>query len=217
MAALLLGVCVQLPSPVISAQSLPRVGWAGIQTPVNPSQENSCRGRLIALPCPLCYRVTPRKSSQQHNFVDPVQLATLASWVTASVALVALGAGAIYRMARLTQNVEDLRREMYAETRRLDEKNDIQFAHVEQQFRQVDQKFNDMDRKFDQRFTDMDRKFDQRFTDMDRRFNELQTLIRSENAQTRAQIQQLSNALTSHSHDVDGAITFRVPPPAQEE
>ena len=153
--------------------------------------------------------------------MDPVQLATLASWVTASVALVALGAGAIYRMAKLTQNVEDLRREMYAETRRLDEKNDIQFAHVEQQFRQVDQRFTDMDRKFNQRpalhFTDMDRKFDQRFTDMDRRFDELQTLIRSENAQTRAQIQQLSNALTSHSHDVDGAITFRVPPPAQEE
>ena len=131
--------------------------------------------------------------------MDPVQLATLASWVTASVALVALGAGAIYRMGKLTQNVEDLRREMYAETRRLDEKNDIQFAHV------------------DQRFTDMDRKFEQRFTDIDRRFDELQALILSENAQTRAQIQQLSNALMSHSHDTDGTITFRVPPPAPEE
>ena len=106
--------------------------------------------------------------------MGPFELPALAAWLAASVALIALGGGAIYRVGKLTQNLEDLRRELHAET-----------SHINQ------------------------------VTGL--RFDELQALIRSENAQTRAQIQQLSNALMSHSHDVDGNITFRVPPPAQEE
>ncbi len=153
--------------------------------------------------------------------MDPAEIGAIAALLAASLAIIGLGAGAIYRMGKISQETADLKILFQVETRRLDEKNDIQFAHVEQQFRDMDRKFeqrlDDMDRKFDQRFNDMDRKFEQRFNDMDRRFTELQDLIRSENERTRAQIQQLSNIVMSHSHDVDGAIIFRVPPPAPEE
>ena len=167
--------------------------------------------------------------------MDPSEIGAIAALLAASLAIIGLGAGAIYRMGKITQETEDLKIVLQGETRRLDEKNDIQFAHVEQQFtdmdrkfdqrfKQVDQRFDDMDRKFDQRFKqvdqrfdDMDRKFDQRFDDMDRRFTELVGLIRSENERTRSQIHQLSNTVLSHSHDTDGSVIFRVPPPPQEE
>ena len=116
----------------------------------------------------------PNLSINRVNFMDPTILGSIAALVAASLALVGLGATAIYRVGKLSQNTEDLRREIQSESRHIREL-------------------------------------------MDERFNQAQELIRSENSQTRAQIQQLSTIVMSHSHDTDGNIIFRVPPPTQEE
>ncbi len=180
------------------------------------------------LTVPNSAKYSPDDSLYRVNFMDPAEIGAIATLLAASLAIIGLGAAAIYRMGKITQETADLKIVLQGETRRLDEKNDIQFAHVEQQFRDMDrkfeQRFDDMDHKFDQRFKqvdqrfdDIDRKFDQRFNDMDRRFTELLELIRSENERTRGQIQQLSTIIMSHSHDTDGSVIFRVPPPPQEE
>jgi hypothetical protein len=42
-------------------------------------------------------------------------------------------------------------------------------------------------------------------------------LIRSEGERTREQIRNLQQAIMSHSHDEDGNIIFRIPPPETDE
>ncbi len=42
-------------------------------------------------------------------------------------------------------------------------------------------------------------------------------LIRSDGARTRDQIRNLHQSIMSHSHDEDGSIIFRIPPPEPDE
>ena len=42
-------------------------------------------------------------------------------------------------------------------------------------------------------------------------------LIRTEGERTREQIRNLQQAIMSHSHDEDGNVIFRIPPPEFDE
>jgi hypothetical protein len=111
------------------------------------------------------------------------------------IAVIGLAATAIYRIGKLTEAANRLPQEMHAEFQRI-------YDRISQNESLAEERF-------------------QRHEELIRHNEELirhnEDLIRSEGERTREQIRNLQQAIMSHSHDEDGNIIFRIPPPETDE
>ncbi len=127
--------------------------------------------------------------------MDPVQITAAAALVAVIIAAIGLAATAIYRIGKLTEATNRFPQEMKA---------GFQGIHVEIQG--VHDRIGQSENLAEERF--------RRHEEMIRHNEEL---IRSDGARTRDQIRNLHQAIMSHSHDEDGNIIFRIPPPEPDE
>lgn len=134
--------------------------------------------------------------------MDPVQITAAAALVAVIIAAIGLAATAIYRIGKLTEATNRFPQEMKA---------GFQGIHVEIQG--VHDRIGQSENLAEERF--------RRHEEMIRHNEELirhnEELIRSDGARTRDQIRNLHQAIMSHSHDEDGNIIFRIPPPEPDE
>lgn len=127
--------------------------------------------------------------------MDPVQITAAAALVAVIIAAIGLAATAIYRIGKLTEATNRFPQEMKA---------GFQGIHVEIQG--IHDRIGQSENLAEERF--------RRHEEMIRHNEEL---IRSDGARTRDQIRNLHQAIMSHSHDEDGSIIFRIPPPEPDE
>lgn len=131
--------------------------------------------------------------------MTPVELTAIAGMVAVAIAGIGLLATGIYRVGRLTETTNRLPLEMRAEFQRIYERLDNNEGLTEERFRRNEEIFEERCRRLEEMI----------------RHNE--SLILSESERTREQIRNLQQAIMSHSHDEDGNVMFRVPPPELDE
>lgn len=120
--------------------------------------------------------------------MDPVQITAAAALVAVIIAAIGLAATAIYRIGKLTEATNRFPQEMKAG------------------FQGIHDRIGQSENLAEERF--------RRHEEMIRHNEEL---IRSDGARTRDQIRNLHQSIMSHSHDEDGSIIFRIPPPEPDE
>ena len=120
--------------------------------------------------------------------MEAAGITATAGLAAVKIAIIGLAATAIYRIGKLAEVTSRLPQEMRVEFQRIYDRIGQNEILTEQRFRSHEGLI---------------------------RHNE--DLIRSEGERTREQIRSLQQAIMSHSHDGDGSVIFRIPPPEPGE
>ena len=131
--------------------------------------------------------------------MEAAAITATAGLVAVIIAAIGLAATAIYRIGKLSEASERLPREMYAE------------------FQRIHERIGQGEELAGQRFRSVEESTEARFRHNEELIRHNEDLIRSEGERTREQIRNLQQAIMSHSHDEDGNIIFRIPPPETDE
>ena len=149
--------------------------------------------------------------------MEAAQMAAYASAAAVILAFIGLGATAIYRIGKLTEATNRIPQEVNAELQRIREHLYQNQELNEERFRRMEERFQHMEEMNEERFRRMEERFRHMEEVNEERFRRMEELIRSEGERTREQIRNLHQAVMSHSHDEDGNIIFRIPPPEPGE
>ena len=120
--------------------------------------------------------------------MEAAEITAAAGLAAVIIAVIGLAATAIYRIGKLTEATNRLPQEMQGE-----------FQSIRVEFQRIYDRFEQNELLTDQRFQNHEE------------------LIRSEGERIREQIRNLHQAIMSHSHDEDGSVMFRIPPPEPDE
>lgn len=127
--------------------------------------------------------------------MEAAEITATAGLVAVIIAAIGLAATAIYRIGKLTEATNRLPNEMQGE-----------FQSIRVEIQRIYDRIEGNEYHAEQRFLSHE--------DLIRHNEEL---IRSEGERTREQIRNLHQAIMSHSHDEDGSVIFRIPPPEPDE
>ena len=134
--------------------------------------------------------------------MEAAEITATAGLVAVIIAAIGLAATAIYRIGKLTEATNRLPNEMQGE-----------FQSIRVEIQRIYDRIEGNEYHAEQRFRSHE--------DLIRHNEELirhnEELIRSEGERTREQIRNLHQAIMSHSHDEDGSVIFRIPPPEPDE
>ncbi len=134
--------------------------------------------------------------------MEAAEITAAAGLAAVIIAVIGLAATAIYRVGKLTEATNRLPQEMQGE-----------FQSIRVEFQRIYDRFEQNEHLTGRRF--------QSHEELIRHNEELirrnEELIRSEGERTRQQIRNLHQAIMSHSHDEDGSVMFRIPPPEPDE
>lgn len=142
--------------------------------------------------------------------MEAAQMAAYASTAAVILAFIGLGATAIYLIGKLTEATNRIPQEVNAELQRIREHLYQNQELNEERFRRTEDISEEGFRRMEERFRHIEELNEERF-------RRLEELIGSEGERTREQIRNLHQAVMSHSHDEDGNIIFRIPPPEPGE
>ena len=138
--------------------------------------------------------------------MSPVELTAAAGIIATIIAVMGLAATAIYRIGKLSDATARIPLEMKLEVQRIHDRigqhetlNQEQFRHNEELIRNNEKLIRRNEALAEERSRN------------------IESLIRSEAERTREQIRSLHQAVMSHSHDEDGNVMFRVPPPEPDQ
>ena len=120
--------------------------------------------------------------------MDPVQNTESAALIAVIIAAIGLAATAIYRIGKLTEATKRMPQEMKIELQRINDRIDQHETLNQERIRHTDILIRNVEE-----------------------------IVRFEAEKTREQIRSLHQAKMSHSHDEDGSIIFRIPPPEPDE
>ena len=120
--------------------------------------------------------------------MSPVELTAIAGIIAAIVAVIGLATAAIYRIGKLSEANARIPLEMKMEVQRIHDRIGQHETLNQEQFRHNEELIR-----------------------------RVEDLIRIEAERTREQIRNLQQAIMSHSHDEDGNVMFRVPPPEPDQ
>ena len=142
--------------------------------------------------------------------MSPVELTAAAGIIATIIAVIGLAATAIYRIGKLSEATARIPLEMKLEVQRIHDRigqhetlNLEQFRHSEELIRRSEELAEERFRRNEEL--------------AEERSRNIESLIRSEAERTREQIRSLHQAVMSHSHDEDGNVMFRVPPPEPDQ
>ena len=149
--------------------------------------------------------------------MSPVELTAAAGNIATIIAVIGLAATAIYRIGKLSEATARIPLEMKLEVQRIHDRigqhetlNQEQFRHNEELIRNNEKLIRRSEELAEERFRRNEELAEERSRN-------IESLIRSEAERTREQIRSLHQAVMSHSHDEDGNVMFRVPPPEPDQ
>ncbi len=127
--------------------------------------------------------------------MEAAEITAAAGLAAVIIAVIGLAATAIYRVGKLTEATNRLPQEMQGE-----------FQSIRVEFQRI----------YD-RFEQNEHLTGRRFQSHEELIRHVEELVRIEAERTRQQIRNLHQAIMSHSHDEDGSVMFRIPPPEPDE
>lgn len=149
--------------------------------------------------------------------MSPVEFTAIAGILAAIIAVIGLATAAIYRIGKLSEATARIPVEMKIEVQRIHDRigqhetlNQEQFRHNEELIRNNEELIRRNEELAEERFRRNE-------VLAEERYRRIESLIRSEAERTREQIRSLQQAIMSHSHDEDGNVMFRVPPPEPDQ
>ena len=120
--------------------------------------------------------------------MSAAELTAIAGTIAAIIAGIGLAAAAIYRIGKLSEATARIPVEMKIELQRIHDRIDQHEVLNGEQLRHNEELIH-----------------------------RVEELVRIEAERTREQIRNLHQAIMSHSHDEDGSVMFRVPPPESDQ
>ncbi len=142
--------------------------------------------------------------------MSPVELTAIAGILAAIIAVIGLATAAIYRIGKLSEATARIPVEMKIEVQRIHDRigqhetlNQEQFRHNEELIRRNEELAEERFRRNEEL--------------AEERYGHIESLIWSEAESSREQNRSLQQAIMSHSHDEDGNVMFRVPPPEPDQ
>ena len=123
------------------------------------------------------------------------ELTAIAGVIAVIIAGVGLATAAIYRIGKISEATAHIPQEMKVELQGIRDRIDQHETLNREQFRHNEELI-----RHNQEL-----------------IRHVEELVRIEGERTREQIRSLHQAIMSHSHDEDGNVMFRVPPPESEQ
>ncbi len=131
--------------------------------------------------------------------MSAAELTAIAGTIAALTAFIGLVAAAIYRFGKLTEATHRIPNEIRTEIRH-------NYDRIESH-----------EKLTEQRFLRHEELVEERFRRHEELIRHVEELVRIEAERTREQIRNLHQAIMSHSHDEDGSVMLRVPPPESDQ